>query len=140
MALDATFAGDALQRLARSGGRADDDGFERQHGSFVCPAGQRLHPDTSSFLRGLSQINYVNRLACDDCAIRSRCTAGRFRTASRLENETLLDRVQDRLAERPDVLDRRHETVEHPFGTIKQGVNQGTFLMRGLEKVRAESV
>jgi hypothetical protein len=35
-------------------------------------------------------------------------------------------------------LDRRRETVEHPFGTIKQWMNQGAFLMRGLEKVRAE--
>ena len=34
--------------------------------------------------------------------------------------------------------DRRRETVEHPFGTIKQWMNQGAFLMRGLEKVRAE--
>ena len=38
----------------------------------------------------------------------------------------------------PDVLDRRRETVEHPFGSIKQWMNQGAFLMRGLEKVRAE--
>jgi Transposase DDE domain len=28
--------------------------------------------------------------------------------------------------------------VEHPFGTIKQWMNQGAFLMRGLEKVRGE--
>ena len=40
--------------------------------------------------------------------------------------------------QRPDILDQRRETVEHPFGTIKQWMNQGTFLMRGLEKVRAE--
>ena len=38
----------------------------------------------------------------------------------------------------PDILDQRRETVEHPFGTIKQWMNQGAFLMRGLEKVRAE--
>jgi hypothetical protein len=28
--------------------------------------------------------------------------------------------------------------VEHPFGSIKQWMNPGTFLMRGLEKVRGE--
>jgi hypothetical protein len=33
---------------------------------------------------------------------------------------------------------RRREIVEHPFGSIKQWMNQGAFLMRGLEKVRAE--
>ncbi len=36
------------------------------------------------------------------------------------------------------MFDRRRETVEHPFGSIKQWMNQGTFLMRGLEKVRGE--
>jgi hypothetical protein len=40
--------------------------------------------------------------------------------------------------QRPDILDRRRETVEHAFGTIKQWMNQGAFLMLGLENVRAE--
>lgn len=43
-----------------------------------------------------------------------------------------------RLVARPDILAVRRETVEHPFGSIKQWMNQGAFLMRGLEKVRAE--
>jgi hypothetical protein len=50
----------------------------------------------------------------------------------------VLDRMAARLAKRPDILDLRRETVEHPFGSIKQWMNQGAFLMRGLEKVRAE--
>lgn len=43
-----------------------------------------------------------------------------------------------RLGQRPDILARRREIVEHPFGTIKQWMNQGAFLMRGLDKIRAE--
>jgi len=43
-----------------------------------------------------------------------------------------------RLGQRPDILARRREIVEHPFGTSKQWMNQGAFLMRGLDKVRAE--
>lgn len=69
----------------------------------------------------------------------SQCTNGKCRAVSRLENEAVLDRMQARLAKRPDVLDRRRETVEHPFGMIKQWMNQGAFLMRRLEKVRGES-
>jgi Transposase DDE domain len=65
-------------------------------------------------------------------------TGSKFRTVSRLENEAVLDRMQARLAQRPDVLALRRETVEHPFGSIKQWMNQGAFLMRGLEKVRGE--
>jgi transposase len=118
--------------------RKDEFQYDAATDSYVCPAGQRLHPYSSSLLRGLKKINYVNKLACDDCSIRSRCTAGTFRTVSRLENEAVLDRMAARLAKRPGVLDRRRETVEHPFGTIKQWMNQGAFLMRGLEKVRGE--
>ena len=89
-------------------------------------------------MRGLKKINYRNSQACRDCPIRSRCTGNQFRSVSRLENEAVLDRMQARIAQRPDILDQRRETVEHPFGTIKQWMNQGAFLMRGLEKVRAE--
>jgi hypothetical protein len=28
--------------------------------------------------------------------------------------------------------------VEHPFGTIKRGMNQGYFLLKGIKKVAAE--
>jgi hypothetical protein len=50
----------------------------------------------------------------------------------------VLERMAERLAARPNILDRRRVTVEHPFGTIKQWMNQGAFLMRGLANVNAE--
>ena len=50
----------------------------------------------------------------------------------------MLDRMQARIAKRSDILGMRRETVEHPFGSIKQWMNQGAFLMRGLDKVRGE--
>jgi transposase len=59
--------------------RKDEFQYDAASDSYVCPAGQRLHPYSSSLLRGLKKINYVNKLACDDCAIRSRCTGGKFR-------------------------------------------------------------
>lgn len=43
-----------------------------------------------------------------------------------------------RLDARPEILDTRRESVEHPFGTVKQWMNQGAFLMRRLENVRGE--
>ena len=50
----------------------------------------------------------------------------------------MLDRMQTRLRAHPEVLATRRETVEPPFGSIKQWMNQGAFLMRGLENVRGE--
>ena len=46
--------------------------------------------------------------------------------------------MAERLEARPEILDHRHEVVEHPFGSIKQWTYQGAFLMRGLANVRAE--
>jgi len=50
----------------------------------------------------------------------------------------VLERMAARLAARPEVLDQRRETVEHPFGSIKQWMGQRAFLMRRLESVRGE--
>jgi transposase/IS5 family transposase len=118
--------------------RKDEFKYDPETDSFTCPAGQRLTPYSSSALRQLKKINYANRKACRDCPLRARCTGNQFRVVSRLENEAVLDRMAARLALRPGILGQRREVVEHPFGTIKQWMYQGAFLMRGLEKVRAE--
>lgn len=62
---------------------------------------------------------------------------GGRRRISRWGKEEVIERMAERLPRRPDILVVRKSTVEHPFGTIKQSMNQGAFLMRGLEKVRA---
>ena len=118
--------------------RKDEFKYDPEGDAVLCPQGERLRPYSSSVLRGLKKINYANKQACRDCPIRSRCTNNSFRSVSRMENEAVLDRMQARLAERPEVLEQRREAAEHPFGTIKQWMNQGAFLMRGLEKVRGE--
>ena len=86
----------------------------------------------------MTKIDYANKQACCDCPLRPRCTDAGYRAVSRLEHEDALDRMAARLKARPEILDRRRETVEHPFGSIKQWMYQGAFLMRGLAKVRAE--
>ena len=86
----------------------------------------------------LKKVDYGNAKACRACALRPRCTND-VRAVSRLENEDALDRMAERLKARPEILDRRREIVEHPFGTIKQWMNQGAFLMRGLERCAPSS-
>ena len=83
-------------------------------------------------------ISYVNRAACRSCDRRDRCTKGTHRRLVRYENEATMDRMADRLAARPEVMDRRRESVEHPFGSIKQWMGQGAFLTRRLDNVRGE--
>src|SRR5271157_5364934 len=69
---------------------------------------------------------------------RAHCTTNPYRQVARWIDEAVLDRMETRLKANPHILRQRRELVEHPFGSIKQWMNQGAFLMRGLEKVRAE--
>ena len=86
--------------------RKDEFQHDPASDSYICPVGQRLHPYSSSLLRGLKKVNYVNKLACDVCKLHARCTRGPFRTVSRLENEAVLDRMAARLAQRPGEIGR----------------------------------
>jgi hypothetical protein len=45
---------------------------------------------------------------------------------TRWEHEHVLEAVQRRLDEHPEKMRQRRETVEHPFGTIKAGLEQPT--------------
>ena len=111
--------------------------FDPGTDTFTCPDGQTLWPRNRGRSRDNVKVDYSNRDACLACSLRSRCTKT-YRRVSRLENEAVLDRMAARLAARPEVLDQRRTCVEHPFGTIKQWMNQGAFLMRRLQNVRGE--
>jgi Transposase DDE domain len=118
--------------------RKDEFRYAPECDAYTCPDGHELKPFRSGKLREMAKIDYANKEACCDRPLRRRCTDAGYRAVSRLEHEDALDRMAARLEARPEILDRHRETVEHPFGSIKQWMNQGAFLMRGLEKVRAE--
>jgi hypothetical protein len=46
--------------------------------------------------------------------------------------------MAERLRGSPEKMRLRGSLVEHPFGTMKRGMNQGYFLMKGLAKVGTE--
>ena len=129
---------------ARSSGHFTKSEFQYDAATdtYRCPAGQRLVPlyrDRAGKTRdGIWVISYVNRTACRSCDLRDRCTKGTHRRLVRYENEATMDRMAARLAARPEVMDRRRESVEHPFGSIKQWMGQGAFLTRRLDNVRGE--
>ena len=105
---------------------------------LICPGGQKLTPKYKSKVRDNDTVIFVNRAACKACALRERCTNAAFRKVIRYENEAILDRMAARLAANPEVMDQRRESVEHPFGSIKQWMGQKDFLTRRIENVRGE--
>ncbi|MCK5191343.1 MAG: transposase, partial [Methylococcales bacterium] len=57
---------------------------------------------------------------------------------SRWEHEAVLDDLENRLNQAPDMMKARRETVEHPFGTLKLWMGYTHFQMRTLDRVSAE--
>jgi hypothetical protein len=100
--------------------RKDEFRYDAERDAFACPGGHELKPFRHGKLREMAKVDYANKAACRDCPLRPRCTDAGYRAVSRLEHEDALDRMATRLKARPDMLDIRRATVEHPYGTIKQ--------------------
>jgi len=57
----------------------------------------------------------------------------------RWEHEEILEQHRHRMTESGrEQMKTRASCAEHPFGTMKESMGWRTFLMRGLDKVRAE--
>jgi hypothetical protein len=65
-------------------------------------------------------------------------TTGKERRITRWEQEAVLQKVQRRLDEKPDMMHVRRETVEHPFGTTKSWMGAPHFQMKSLKNVATE--
>ena len=76
--------------------------------------------------------------ACQHCAIKHRCTAGKERRITQWEHEHIVEPAQRRLDHHPEKMRQRRETVEHPFGTIKARMGATHFLMKTLPRVASE--
>jgi len=87
--------------------------------------------------KGLTLRRYWTN-ACTTCPIKDQCTTGHERRITRWEHEHVLEEVQRRLDENPDAMRQRRETVEHPFGTIKDRMGATHFLMKRLPNVKTE--
>jgi hypothetical protein len=66
------------------------------------------------------------------------CTPNTQRRVRRWEHEAVLEEMQSRLSNAPEMMRIRKRTVEHPFGTLKQWMGATHFLTRKLNGVSAE--
>ena len=125
---------------ARRSGRFPKERFRYDAGTdtYACPNGQQLKPLYISRVRDTTLMHDANRGACRGCALKAQCTSNSYRRIGRYADEAVLDRMAERLADRPGVLHRRRESAEHPFGSIKHWMGHGGFLMRRLKNVRGE--
>jgi transposase len=109
---------------------ADDDEYE-------CPAGKRLTHHMTSEQDGLVVKRYWTN-ECASCPIKAQCTTGKERRVTRWIHEHLLEAVEARLDQHPDMMRARRAVVEHPFGTIKAWMGSTHFSMKTLDRVSTE--
>ena len=57
---------------------------------------------------------------------------------SRWEHESVIDAIQSRLDQLPEMMRIRRQTVEHPFGTLKAWMDATHFLTKTLNRVSTE--
>jgi len=116
----------------------DDFHYDSKNDEYICPAKERLKFRSMLNEQGRWTRYYVTP-ACRTCPLKSKCTRGEQRRISRWVHEDVLDRMRERVRNRPDIMKIRRELVEHPFGTLKRWWDQGFFLTRGLGNVRTEA-
>src|SRR3989441_9579548 len=115
-----------------------DFDYDEAKDCYRCPAGEELTYRYESFEQN-RQIRYYTTSKCLTCPIKHRCTTNqRGRRITRWVDEKLLEEMARRVRARPELMRRRQQLSEPPFGTIKRAMGHGYFLMRGLNKVGAE--
>jgi len=104
---------------------------------YACPAGERLVYRFTRTEAGRELRRYWSS-ACPRCPLKAKCTTAPERRISRWVHEDVLERAQARLAGRPDAMQIRRATVEHPFGTLKYWMGPTHFLTKTLDRGSTE--
>jgi transposase len=114
----------------------------------LCPMGNVLYPAAHSRRKLKGDIAvFRNNAACGQCA--RKCTKeahGRFKFQIPMSKEKFSKSYNDqdliikqiRINADKNMVKRRKEIAEHPFGTIKRGMEAWYCLTKGLRKVRGE--
>jgi transposase len=115
----------------------DDFIYDASTNEYRCPAGQSLIWRFSHVEKGLKFHRYWSS-HCKSCTLKQQCTPSSERRVSRWEHESVLEAMQSRLDQAPEMMRIRRQTVEHPFGTLKSWMGSTHFLTRTLGRVSTE--
>ncbi|SRR6266436_2832776 len=113
--------------------------YEEERDVYICPQGEDLTRRGQETLKGKLYDLYMSK-ACRKCPIRTLCTTAKTgsRKIRRWEHIEVVNRQAERNRSQPEVMKERKGLVEHPYGTIKRGMDAGYFLLKGKQKVSIE--
>lgn len=117
----------------------EDFVFDEANDCYICPAGEKLtfRFETTEKNR---HIAYYVAHSCIECKLKPKCTKNkRVRRITRLVNEHILEETNQRARDNPQIMKKRKELSEHPFGTIKGWMRHRQFLTKGIKNVASEA-
>jgi transposase len=115
--------------------------YDEDRDTYRCPAGAELSVMSRRAKKEHDSKEYTVYATkkCQDCPLRRQCTTSKYgRKIKRWVHHTVLDRLKARLSEKPEIVRLRKALVEHPFGTIKVGMNHDRLLLKGRQNVGTE--
>lgn len=121
--------------------------YDAERDCYWCPMGQSMTNKGTTSEKCGSGRRYRTRYkaeasACEGCPLRSRCIQGNAdtRQINREQYEKHRERHAAKMALQAskDLYQRRRHPGERPFAMIKQHFGLRQFLLRGLDRVRAE--
>jgi transposase len=113
-----------------------DFAFDAEQDCYHCPAGDTLQRKQ---VMNKDRLTIYTTTACPACPLRGQCTPARQRFVSRHFDEEAFAQTQARCTAHPEMMKRRREIVEHPFGNLKERIfGNARFLLRGLAGVSGE--
>ena len=130
-------------KVPQEGFQVDDFKYDKEKDIYICPEGEKLeriyiNPGTEK--SGRKTITYACK-KCDECKSKGICTNNkRGRSISISINREEINNFYNSMENEgsKQILGKRKEIVEHPFGTIKRNLGFSYFMQRGIEKVKAE--
>ena len=118
----------------------DSFDYDEETDQFLCPCGEILSRKGEYEYNGKQVYAYYGA-KCGECPFRLECAGeGKIRTITSdgYEGERRRMAAKMRSEAGRKAYKKRKETVEQPFGNIKQNLKFREFLTRGIEKVRVE--
>jgi transposase len=115
-----------------------DFSYDSPSDSLNCPAGKVLTRKQIS-RKDKMVIYAATAQDCQGCEHKGRCTQAKQRFVTRHLYEDALQANAQRIAQCPQMMRLRRQTVEHPFADLKHRIlGNARLLMRGLSGARSE--
>ena len=113
--------------------------YDGQTDTYRCPEAEKLTYKRTD-KKNEKNIRIYGTDKCNSCRNKNKCTLSpRGRQIHRWEYAAVIDRLKERLEQKPEIINRRKAIIEHIFGTIKKIWNYYGLQHRGLENAETEA-